>query len=326
MSTSAAANDKPVPTTQDKNINNNSDNLSDIDNSDPVNITTVTPVTIIRGSTSPETIANQLPLKASLLSLLADFLDCSCNGLRDGVEDYTVPDEIGSVIISSDVDSHSHANVESLRRQLHVHLGWLTVFTTTVTIPGQSANDPSDPNDAATVATNSTDVPSSYNEIKVDVAIDSKQNSLNDIDEGNHESINESQSSLNVPLSESGASESTRSESDAAHPTLQSENANVPNVTSIQIYRNGPRLALLPDYRSKILWISALVDEKNVLYMIKNELNGRLKDCFRKYENSELCGMDIKHVIQSEIDVFCDTVIEGVKAVVLESKPCYKID
>jgi hypothetical protein len=92
---------------------------------------------------------------------------------------------------------------------------------------------------------------------------------------------------------------------------------------------SGVRLALLPDFRSKILWLAALVDVEGVIVIVKEELHGRLKDIVEAaYVQSEaICGplptpslsspsssSSSSSSTDGSCDSFCSLVIRGIKS------------
>jgi hypothetical protein len=93
---------------------------------------------------------------------------------------------------------------------------------------------------------------------------------------------------------------------------------------------SGVRLALLPDFRSKILWLAALVDVEGVIVIVKEELHGRLKEIVEAaYVQSEAtCGpvstpsLSSPSLLSSSsssstdgsCDSFCSLVIRGIKS------------
>jgi hypothetical protein len=91
---------------------------------------------------------------------------------------------------------------------------------------------------------------------------------------------------------------------------------------------SGVRLALLPDFRSKILWLAALVDVEGVIVIVKEELHSRLKEIVEAaYVQSEVtCGPVSTPALSSpsllssssstdgSCDSFCSLVIRGIKS------------
>jgi hypothetical protein len=96
----------------------------------------------------------------------------------------------------------------------------------------------------------------------------------------------------------------------------ESDNSNL----EIKSYRCGPRLALLPDYRSKTLWIAALIDKESVERMVSDELPLRLKDYFDKMiqiigKDENFSFTDINELVTYEVYEFCNAILDGIKSV-----------
>ena len=90
---------------------------------------------------------------------------------------------------------------------------------------------------------------------------------------------------------------------------------------------SGVRLALLPDFRSKILWLAALVDVEGVIVIVKEELHGRLKEIVEAaYAQSDaMSGPSLSSPslpsptpssssTDGSCDSFCSLVIRGIKS------------
>lgn len=95
---------------------------------------------------------------------------------------------------------------------------------------------------------------------------------------------------------------------------------------------SGVRLALLPDFRSKILWLAALVDVEGVVVIVKEELHGRLKEIVEAayVQCDAISGPSITSPSLSSFplppppsspsssdgscDSFCSLVIRGIKS------------
>ena len=89
----------------------------------------------------------------------------------------------------------------------------------------------------------------------------------------------------------------------------------------------GVRLALLPDFRSKILWLAALVDVEGVIMIVREELHVRLKEIIDASSSSSPTPSDSSSSssflpIESQrvsfslglCDSFCSLIVSGVRS------------
>jgi len=81
---------------------------------------------------------------------------------------------------------------------------------------------------------------------------------------------------------------------------------------------SGVRLALLPDFRSRTLWLSALIDAEGVSVMVQEELHVRLHeivqmayvDCSGNSSDRHRDLSSLTHVV----DKFCGQIVRGVRS------------
>jgi hypothetical protein len=81
---------------------------------------------------------------------------------------------------------------------------------------------------------------------------------------------------------------------------------------------SGVRLALLPDFRSRTLWLSALIDAEGVSVMVQEELHVRLHeivqmayvDCSGSSSDRHRDLSSLTHVV----DKFCGQIVRGVRS------------
>mmetsp|Transcript_4090 Transcript_4090/g.6339 ORF Transcript_4090/g.6339 Transcript_4090/m.6339 type:complete len:913 (+) Transcript_4090:60-2798(+) len=174
--------------------------------------------------------------KDSLLSLLAEFVDAACAGLRNEL---------------SACDAQDAPATTELSALLDKHLGWMS------SLSGLSLSD----------------------------SIASEQQQTDDCSE---------------QVSDPDES------SDCAHEEA-AEKCGRPSDASV-------KLALLPDYRAKIFWMAALVDDKSVEDMIRNELSQRLRrDCTGSVKDEQRVD-----VVNKLTDEFCSIAAKGVFAAAQE--------
>jgi hypothetical protein len=76
----------------------------------------------------------------------------------------------------------------------------------------------------------------------------------------------------------------------------------------------GVRLALLPDFRSRALWLSALVDPEGVCALVTSELQGKLREILEASPAAPAKGSDDAAAAQTAAARFCLRVTRGVRA------------
>lgn len=231
------------------------------------------------------------PLKLSLLSLLAEFIDSSCNLLRE-----EILLETNTGFDNEDGESASHSSV-----LLHRFLGWMQALTPCQ--PKLVADTESDKETATTEPSNPAPEVGASN-ISIEKEKESSS-SLHDIDDDGDETSNNCHQQQSAAASEE--TEFSEKDKDKKNP--------IPNNTKISVSQTGVKLALLPDYRSKTLWLSALVDEDTVIQMVNKELLPRLQNCFTS---------DYPMDVERELQLFCEQVLSGVKAAVFGLKESEK--
>ena len=74
------------------------------------------------------------------------------------------------------------------------------------------------------------------------------------------------------------------------------------------------RLALLPDFRSRALWLSALVDPEGVCALVTSELPGKLREILEASPAAPAKGSDDAAAAQTAAARFCLRVTRGVRA------------
>lgn len=91
----------------------------------------------------------------------------------------------------------------------------------------------------------------------------------------------------------------------------------------------GVRLALLPDFRSKILWLAALVDVDGVVVIVREELHSRLKEIIDTASSLSCSAMKVSPCsflspplpsppsspsAEGFCDSFCSLVVRGIRS------------
>ena len=91
----------------------------------------------------------------------------------------------------------------------------------------------------------------------------------------------------------------------------------------------GVRLALLPDFRSKILWLAALVDVDGVVVIVREELHSRLKEIIDTASSLSCSAMKVSSCsflspplpsppsspsAEGFCDSFCSLVVRGIRS------------
>lgn len=82
------------------------------------------------------------------------------------------------------------------------------------------------------------------------------------------------------------------------------------------------RLALIPDTRSKILYLSTLIDEKSVIELIQSELKVRLQRDLLSFGSSHPPLQRATEERDGEIDLFCEDIIGGIHTILREYQKC----
>ena len=222
--------------------------------------------------TSPDTrsqrtqgpdVLQEVPLKDSLFSLLAEFMDSSCISLRNDLRELHVANT--SATQGAD-NPRPHA--ASLEAVIETHLGWMSSL-------GGNAADCASGDGGDTERSDAAEVESS--EEALHGTADPVGTSMHQDKEGA-----ESQPPASAPSSGGGAA------------------------------RRSVKLALLPDYRAKILWLSVMVDAPGVLGIVQNELLHRLRrDCVTAVE-----GSHDSVLVEFLTDKFCESVLRCIEVAV----------
>ena len=233
-----------------------------------------------------------LPLQASLLSLLADFVDASCNGFREDLEACAAqeqPDQLR----------------ERARGLLVDHIGWMAALN--LGTPGAVSS--------ATEAVQSSVPDSNVSPVEPIAVVKPEPkpelvrepSRMSDIDEEIFSDSNaESTEDKRTVASEDPVDSSHEQLPQANESTTKSSSAADTTPTSP---RSRPQLALLPDYRSKILWMSALVDCASVRSIIA-ELRVRLCDITKKSISAEALLSSRKVPTDFKLEAVLDPVVE----------------
>ena len=206
-----------------------------------------------------------LPLQASLLSLLADFVDASCNGFREDLEACAAqeqPDQLR----------------ERARSLLIDHIGWMAALNLGTSGVVSSAAETVPDSVISQVEPITVVKPESRPELV------REPSRMSDIDE-------EIAPDANAEPTEGKHTATPEDPVDSSHEQLPQANEGTAKSSSAADTtptspRSRPQLALLPDYRSKILWMSALVDCVSVRSIIA-ELRVRLCDITKKSISTE---------------------------------------
>lgn len=80
-------------------------------------------------------------------------------------------------------------------------------------------------------------------------------------------------------------------------------------------------IALLPDYRSKTLWLVSLIDKVTIETLINEEMSNRIRDLLQPLTNRFLMDIDAKKTIPIVLDAdivakrFCGLVLKGIRLV-----------
>ena len=218
------------------------------------------------------------PVKNSLLSLLADFVDGSCNALR-------VDMQANNASQAHPTDPAAVNEEDVVSGIFHKHLGWMMTLAKCDESTAHRCKKGLEMCDEPDAAKS----PPPRSGAK----------SFDSIDEGED---GEEEKANDGPAASAEDSETKPSE------PLPVDNTMVSTLTS------GVILALQPDFRTKALWMSALLDEPAVTHMIRVELRERLLDCLRQQGGSLLRAHD------SLADSFCAVIIDNIKGAALESK------
>jgi len=174
--------------------------------------------------------------KASLISLIADFIDCSCNNLR------------------SDIQSMgSESSLTDAKPFLRKHLGWMISLVGNQLVEENEADADAEKNE---VEDKNIDELITHDDIDLNIKVD-EECSIIDENQSNVESKD---------ISDCACDTNTNDQVNTEEDTKEKKMKNLKSI----------RLALLPDFRSKVLWISALLDETNISSIINNELSARL--------------------------------------------------
>lgn len=242
---------------------------------------------------------------SALLSLLGECIDCSTNSFRTSYTD-------GGAHSITDDSKDMHIDQQFLESLFQENFGWLS----TLALPtkendyyGQSATSGSEGKDDKQGEGGRGGLGSMGNK---------RSTNLNDID------IDEDEEHM-TPMQndQSPTTPSTNSEekSSSGEQNVISDNAdestnNNGNASSLphgqgevgadsqdDKVKAAVRLALLPDYRSKLLWLCVLLDDAAVVEMIDGELRQRLID---------VCG-------HTSVNPFINKVVVAVKAAVLDA-------
>lgn len=209
--------------------------------------------------------------KMSLLSLIADFIDCSCNSLRSDIQN------MGSE--SSLIDANPI---------LRKHLGWMISLVgnqVVEEIVEESIVD-NDNDKSVVVEDKNIDEVITHDDIDLNIKLDEDSTINDDINAEVDLSNLDNNDNNDINNNDTNNENQVNSSDDTKEKKVK-------NFKSI-------RLALLPDFRSKVLWISALLDESNVSSIITNELSARL--------NHILDGIHCDEIV----DEFCLEIMEAI--------------
>jgi hypothetical protein len=138
--------------------------------------------------------------------------------------------------------------------------------------------------------------------------------------EGDKGGVEDVQADVQADASREQSSNSTNDNSegvgdvdaDTAKQNLEAEQKEEEEAAS------GVRLALLPDFRSRTLWLSALIDAEGVSVMVQEELHVRLHeivqmayvDCSGNSSDRYRDLSSLTHVV----DKFCGQIVRGVRS------------
>ena len=317
------------------------------------------------------------PFRVSLLSLLADFIDSSCNELRADLQDlvntgdntlnnnssdtdsdgsYELISSISSlqideevVIVAADSASASVRVGTSERSKrissgIEMHLGWMrdlrgekppsAVRLRPTPTDAGSETDATEEVQAKVEKEKEEDVEGDGVTVEVEVEFESESVAVDvtvqvevDIevtveknhDEGIEDEEEEVSPSIPVSTPEMKTEENKSKKEEEEVPSQpQSEDPFV---------SGGVRLALLPDFRSKILWLAALVDVEGVIMIVREELHVRLKEIIDASSSSSPTPSDSSSSssflpIESQrvsfslglCDSFCSLIVSGVRS------------
>ena len=269
------------------------------------------------------------PFRQSLLSLLADFIDSSCNELRaDLLDIVSVPVSGSGGSCDTDSDHSGDGNSDGsyemcalsldedvivvnppsplpplsplhlehteryhrITASIQTHLGWMKDL--------RGEKPPLPP--SAVRASVPTDVGSETDVTEGPVGERKEKEEENGEENGENEEENENWK--DVKDANVGKDERDGHQEDAKEEEVPNNNHNdglgeepeiIPEIKAEKeeekdkeeeeggregVAPSGVRLALLPDFRSKILWLAALVDVEGVAVIISDELHVRLKE------------------------------------------------
>jgi hypothetical protein len=238
-------------------------------------------------------------LRSSLLSLLADFLDSSCNALRSEFRSGLETPKIDNAITEQD-SSQISSEVQIL---LNRHFGWLTIFKgskpASVMAEGGRGPDtvPPPPQDHTAAAENPVVLPPQV------------PTSLHDIDGEFDENTNCASESCEDSGEVKGHNEKTnqdRNMSDVEQPTTDEDKQH-----------DGLRLALLPDYRSRAVWLACLLDLDAVQTLVGSELHARVCDDVQKCLKGHSHMTASKQALDQIVNDTCTLVCAGLSHIII---------
>jgi hypothetical protein len=214
--------------------------------------------------------SNSIPaigVKSSLLSLLADFIDGSCNSLRT---EFT--------------NNVMHLQKENLDKLLNRHLGWMC------SLGGDGGID---------ILTKETNQDGTNN-----------NENKNNVDE-NDASIDANDVSIDIDKIDIDIDEDSPKKTEKVKPSESTKIETEENEANEKL--KSIRLALIPDFRAKTLWMSVLLDNKSVEDIILNELRPRLlRDCI------VMTPTEIDATEEAATNSFCQMIIRGISESMLE--------
>ena len=277
----------------------------------------------------------------ALLALVADCIDSSCVELRSDLSQLDLSENSSTSVDSSSSGSGSGSDdtaaleLAKVARAVKRRLGWLSVLAGTKTdLINKDKDSVEKPaactgEDAAASGTATDEVePTDVDDDGVAEEAAERKDSAVDIDEGDA-STDTSKNKTRVDSKDT--STSTKHQQQQQQPPRlkeQKQEAERPRLT----------LALLPDCRSRALWLCALLAPHDVGALVGLELNHRLRECLglgqqgqgqSAAESSHVsCPPPPPHttapssfVLSRDYDVallirnFCDGVLRGIKTV-----------
>jgi hypothetical protein len=284
-----------------------------------------------------------LPLTSSLLSLLADFMDTAINNLRE---------DVAGKIDGDDFDMHSEDTLTAddiAKGAIRDHLGWMAALKpyqrseeelkaaveAAAVIKEEMERAEREARAQETNATEDDGLDGSTKPSQDEMSPDSlsrqqghrseakgrnrKQGPMDDIDDD--DDLPGEELTMEPPA-DTDADTAAEAESGQTTPESTKSSGSPPEACDASgdgLSACGHRLALLPDFRSKTLWLASIVDEPAVMSMINSELKQRLGEALKTSIEDKKHNL-IGRLEENHAEEFVRDVLTGVTAIIEELK------